>query len=71
MNVESNKRAIYDLSHVLTDYIEMQGDSDALNTYMKQKHLGSDAQIETRWQSFFKFFKNSYLRLKKVLDFKK
>tara|TARA_R100000781_G_C4017753_1_gene105941 strand:- start:133 stop:282 length:150 start_codon:yes stop_codon:yes gene_type:complete len=49
----------------------MQGDSDALNTYMKQKHLGSDAQIETRWQSFFKFFKNSYLRLKKVLDFKK
>jgi len=51
----------------LTDYVEMRGKSKVLNDFMQKKHLGSDAQIPTRWQVFFKSFKDSYLKLKKRL----
>ena len=71
MNVENNKRAKYDLSQVLTDYIEMRGRSKHLNSFMSKKHLGSDAQIPTRWSVFIKFLKDSYLKLKKSLASKK
>tara|TARA_B100000029_G_scaffold298198_1_gene291302 strand:- start:740 stop:1012 length:273 start_codon:yes stop_codon:yes gene_type:complete len=71
INLENNQKAVYDLSQVITDYIEMRGKSDALNDYMKNKHLGSSAQIETRWSSFFKAIKNKYLQAKKILAFKK
>ena len=56
---------------MLTDYVEMRGKGDKLNEYMKHKHgqndLGSDAGIQTRWSVFSKFFKDSYLQLKKRL----
>ena len=70
MNLENNKRAVYDLSQVLTDYIEMRGKSKALNDFMQNKHLGSDAEIPTRWSVFCKSLKDKYLQLKKVLAFK-
>ena len=70
-NVENNKRAIYDLSQVLTDYIEMRGKSTKLNDFMQNKHLGSNAGIPTRWSVLSKFFKDSYLSLKKILAFGK
>ena len=69
MRVENNQRAIYDLSQVLTDYIEMRGKSKTLNSFMEKKHLGSDAQISTRWSVFSKSIKNRYLKLKKILAF--
>ena len=71
MNVENNKRAIYDLSQVLTDYIEMRGKSTKLNDFMQNKHLGSDTGIPTRWSVFTKSLKDRYLSLKKILAFKK
>ena len=67
LRIENNQKAVYDLSQVLTDYIEMRGDGVKLNTWMKEKHLGSDAGIDTRWSVFFKFFKDRYLQLKKRL----
>ena len=67
LRIENNQKAVYDLSQVLTDYIEMRGDGVKLNAWMKEKHLGSDAGIPTRWSVFFKFFKDRYLRLKKRL----
>ena len=69
--IENNQRAIYDLSQVLTDYVEMRGKSKHLNNFMSKKHLGSDTGIPTRWSVFFKFFKDRYLQLKKKLDFVK
>ena len=69
LNIENNQRAVYDLSQVLTDYIEMRGKSVKLNAYMQNKHLGSATEIPTRWSVFFKFFKARYLQLKKKLDF--
>ena len=69
--IDNNQKAIYDLSQVLTDYIEMQKDSDKLNEYMKGKHLGSGARIPTRWSVFCKFIKDKYLQLKKILAFLK
>ena len=69
MRIENNQKAVYDLSQVLTDYIEMNKKSDKLNDYMRNKHLGSDAEIPTRWSVFFKPFKDRYLQFKKKLDF--
>ena len=69
--VENNQKAIYALSQVLTDYIEMRRKSKRLNKFMGKKHLGSNAQIPTGWSKFSKFIKDKYLQLKKVLDFKK
>ena len=71
LRIENNQKAVYDLSQVLTDYIEMRGKSKALNDFMQKKHLGSNAQIPTGWSKFSKFIKDKYLQLKKVLDFKK
>jgi hypothetical protein len=49
----------------------MRGRSKHLNEFMSKKHLGSGAGIPTRWSVFFKFFKDSYLKLKKRLASKK
>ena len=65
--LKNNQQAVYDLSQVLTDYVEMCGKADRLNSFMKKKHLGSDAGIPTRWSVFIKSFKDSYLKLKKRL----
>jgi len=51
----------------MTDYIAMRGRENQLNDYMREKHLGSDAGISTRWSVFLKFFKDKYLQLKKSL----
>ena len=59
------------MSAVLTDYVEMRGKSKALNSFMKNKRFGSDAQIPTRWSKFKKFLYYWYLQAKKTLDFKK
>ena len=69
LRIENNQRAIYDLSQVLTDYIELRGKSKALNDFMQKKHSGSDAGIPTRWSVFCKYIKDKYLQLKKKLDF--
>ena len=71
MRIENNKRTIYDLSQVLTDYIEMRGKSKHLNEFMNKKYLGSATQIPTRWSVFIKFLKDNYLKLKKSLASKK
>ena len=52
---------------MLTDYVEMRGKSEGLNKFMQEKHLGSKTEIPTGWSKFFKFIKNSYLKLKKSL----
>ena len=67
--LENNQRAVYDVSQVLTDYVELRGKSKALNRFMRKKHLGSSTQIESKWTLFCKFCKDSYLQLKKKLDF--
>ena len=67
--LKNNQQAIYDVSQILTDYVELRGKSKALNRFMQKKHLGSRAQIESKWESFWKFFKDKYLQLKKKLDF--
>ena len=67
LRIENNQRAIYDLSQVLTDYVEMRGKSKVLNDFMKKKHLGSDAEIPTRWSVFINYCKDRYLQLKKKL----
>ena len=67
--LENNQRAVYDVSQVLTDYVELRGKSKALNRFMRKKHLGSVTQIESKWTLFCKFCKDSYLSLKKKLDF--
>lgn len=71
LRIENNQRAIYDLSQVFSDYIEMRKHGNKLNEYMRKKHgqndLGSDAEIQTRWAVFCRFFKNKYLQLKKKL----
>ena len=70
LRIENNQKAIYDLSQVLTDYIEMRGKSTKLNDFMQNKHLGSDAGIPTRWSVFTKVMKDKYLKVKKFLAFK-
>jgi len=51
----------------IDDYIAMRGNDHKLNEYMRKKHLGSSAEISTRWSVFSKFFKDTYLQLKKKL----
>ena len=67
--LKNNQQAVYDLSQVLTDYVELRGKSKALNAYMRKKHLGSVTQIESKKASFWKFLKDKYLWLKKILAF--
>ena len=67
--LENNQRAVYDVSQILTDYVEYRGKSKGLNRFMRKKHLGSVTQIESKWKVFCKFLKDSYLSLKKKLDF--
>jgi len=67
LRVENNQRAVYDLSQVFTDYVEMRGKSKHLNDFMQKKHLGSPTEIPTRWSVFYKYLKDRYLQLKKVL----
>ena len=69
--LKNNQQAVYDLSQVLTDYVELRGKSKALNAFMRKKYVGSDAGIPTRWSVFFKSLKDKYLQLKKKLDSKK
>ena len=69
--VKNNQQAVYDVSQVLTDYVELRGKSKALNVFMKKKYLGSHAEIPTRWSVFLKLFKDRYLQVKKVLACKK
>ena len=71
LGVDNNQRAIYDLAQIVADFVEMEKKSDKLNAYMRKKQLGSDAEIPTRWSVFSKSIKDSYLKLKKKLDFKK
>ena len=65
--LKNNQAAVYDLSQVLTDYVEFRGKSKGLNRFMRKKHLGSVTQIGSKWEVFCKFFKDSYLQLKKRL----
>ncbi len=67
--LKNNQQAVYDVSQVLTDYVELRGKSNALNTFMRKKHLGSSAEIPTRWSVFLKSIQDRYLQLKKKLDF--
>jgi hypothetical protein len=67
--LENNQRAVYDVSQILTDYVEFRGKSKGLNRFMRKKHLGSSTQIESKWKVFCKFLKDKYLQLKKILDF--
>ena len=65
--VKNNQQAVYDVSQVLTDYVEYRGKSKALNSFMKNKYLGSDAEITLKNHGIFKFLKYKYLQLKKNL----
>ena len=65
--LKNNQAAVYDLSQVLTDYVEFRGKSKGLNRFMRKKHLGSASQIGSKWEVFCKFFKDRYLQLKKRL----
>ena len=65
--LKNNQAAVYDLSQVLTDYVEFRGKSKGLNRFMRKKHLGSVTQIGSKWEVFCKFFKDRYLQLKKRL----
>ena len=69
LQVKNNQQAVYDMSQVLTDYVEMRGKSRKLNAFMRNKRLGSNAQIPTGWSVFINFIKINYLKLKKVLAF--
>ena len=68
IQVKNNQQAVYDVSGLLNEYVEMKKDVSKLQKHMK-KRFGSDTQIPTYWQSFSKYCKNSYLKLKKKLDF--
>ena len=70
LQVQNNQKAVYDVSGLLNEYVEMKKDVSKLQNHMK-KRFGSDAEIPTRWSVFFKFIKNKYLELKKVLVFGK
>ena len=70
MQVQNNQKAVYDVSGLLNEYVEMKKDVKKLQNHMK-KRFGSDAEIPTRWSVFSKFIKNKYLQLKKVLAFGK
>jgi len=70
LQVQNNQKAVYDVSGLLNEYVEMKKDVKKLQSHM-QKRFGSDAEIPTRWSVFSKFIKNKYLQLKKVLVFGK
>jgi|TARA_Y100001973_G_C5002926_1_gene234591 hypothetical protein len=70
LQVQNNQKAVYDVSGLLNEYVEMKKDVKKLQNHM-QKRFGSDAEIPTRWSVFSKFIKNKYLQLKKVLVFGK
>ena len=67
--VLNSQQAVYDLSAVITDYIEMRGKSKALNRFMKHKRFGMGVEIPTRWSKFKNFCKTRYLQFKKLLDY--
>ena len=66
MQVKNNQQAVYDVSGLLNEYVEMKKDVSKLQKHMK-KRFGSDAGIPTRWSVFCNYCKNSYLKLKKRL----
>ena len=66
LQVQNNQRAVYDVSGLLNEYVEMKKDVSKLQKHMK-KRFGSDTQIPTYWESFSNYCKNSYLKLKKRL----
>ena len=68
IQMKNNQQAIYDVSGLLNEYVEMKKDVSKLQKHMK-KRFGSDAEIPTYWQSFSNYLKNNYLKLKKKLDF--
>ena len=68
IQVSNNQKAVYDVSGLLNEYVEMRKDVSKLQKHMK-KRFGSDAGIPTRWSVFYNYCKNSYLKLKKRLDF--
>ena len=68
IQVKNNQQAVYDVSGLLNEYVEMKKDVSRLQEHMK-KRFGSDAEIQSYWQSFSNYLKNNYLKLKKKLDF--
>ena len=68
IQIQNNQRAVYDVSGLLNEYVEMRKDVSKLQKHMK-KRFGSDAGIQTRWSVFCNYCKNSYLKLKKILAF--
>lgn len=66
MQVKNNQQAVYDVSGLLNEYVEMNKDVTKLQKHMKVR-FGSDAEIPTRWSVFSKSIKNKYLQLKKLL----
>ena len=66
IQVKNNQQAVYDVSGLLNEYVEMKKDVPKLQKHMK-KHFGSGAEIPTYWESFSNYCKNSYLKLKKRL----
>jgi hypothetical protein len=70
LQIENNKREVYELTRVLKDYMAMQGEFENFAEY-REKLLGLSAEIPTRQSVFFKSIKDKYLQIKKILDFKK
>ena len=68
LQIENDKKAIYDTLEIFTDYIEMKGETKKFAEYRSAK-FGSLTQIPTRWSVFWKFIKDKYLQLKKKLDY--
>ncbi len=68
LQMENDKQAIYDAVAIVTDYIDMKGDTVRFAEYRSEK-FGSVTQIPTRWSVFWNSIKDKYLKLKKVLDF--
>ena len=68
LQMENDKKAIYDTVEIVMDYIDMKGDTKWFAEYRSDK-LGSLTQIPTRWSVFWKACKNKYLQFKKILDF--
>jgi len=64
LQVKNNQQAVYDVSGLLNEYVDMKKDVSKLQKHMKLR-FGSDAEIPTRWSVFIKSFKNSYLEVKK------
>ena len=68
IQVKNNQQAVYDVSGLLNEYVEMKKDVSKLQKHMK-KRFGSDAEIPTYFESFSNYCKTKYLKLKKKLDF--